>query len=647
MCNLSEFDRDDLNRELSLYAVESPEYREIANAISTRDAIAYAIEHVTQTEWAEIRPQHVSKDTDMTTTNTAPVACQHTDTALTTWGHGATAGCSRECLDCGAVVPLTNDDREFLAGHARIAGTTPFVLGAGYGVGITTPAHTIDAVIDAAYFELRDASSSTTVTLEYRQARKPVGATVTVTYAPENYGVPGKSWLSVDTNSVDGYRYIAAATHRRINNGICAMLAIHAIEYSERADVCSEALARLDEVMPTPDETRAVLADNSAAPGTDAIGAGIPVRDAECTLCGSKQYSAVFAALDTDICSDCARKTKPAPFVCGYDNGARTAPCEAPAPNDASYCPEHERMRALPLTFGAGYGVGIAVPDTEHDLYADVRVCEPFGRAVGQAYMALPTRDNSQRVTDAYDAFRREIMRQYDALPVRVTVVDSDPYASAADMFADVRTGRLFVLSSATTGGHPYLTDDENNAFRAVHDFHGHYMSGRDFSRHGEDAAYLRHSLMFSRQACRALTMETRGQNSAFIFEHGGRDFPEQKLGLLPRWCETRKPHVFGALWNSTGTGATVDQTGQAPTAGYAVAYGPGIVVRDSEFTPDILAEFLRVEYAPFYGLWRHNGHVFLDTVLVVGDELTARTLARQFDQIAFHDIGTATDIYL
>lgn len=536
MCNLAEFDRDDLTRELSLYPADSPEYREIANAISTRDAIAYAIDHTTS-QWAEIRPQHVQEGTDMTTT--------------------------------------TN--------------TAPFVLGAGYGVGIT-PVHTIDAVIDTAYTAVRDASNSTTVTLEYRQARKPVGATVTVTYAPENYGVPGRSWLSVDTNSVDGYRYIATATHRRINNGICAMLAIHAIEHRERADV---------------------LADNSAAPGTDAIGAGTTPEEFTCRGCERPEQE----------CS--------------------TSPC-GDVILDRLYGDD------FPGPVGAGYGVGIAsIPAPERDAYADVRVCESFGRAVGQAYTALPTRDDSQRVTDAYDAFRREIMQQYEQLPVRVTVVDTDPYATAADMFADVRTGRLSVLSSEVTGGHPYLTNDENNAFRAVHDFHGHYMSGRDFSRHGEDAAYLRHSLMFTRQACRALTMETRGQNSAFIFEHGGREFPEQKLGLLPRWCETRKPHVFGALWNSAGTGATVDQTGQTPTAGYAVAYGPGIVVRESEFTPDILAEFLRVEYAPFYGLWRHEEHVFLDTVLVVGDEPTARVMARRFDQIAFHDIATATDLYV
>ena len=72
MCNLAEFDRDDLTRELSLYPADSPEYREIANAISTRDAIAYAIDHTTS-QWTEIRPQYVQEGTDMaTTTSTAP-----------------------------------------------------------------------------------------------------------------------------------------------------------------------------------------------------------------------------------------------------------------------------------------------------------------------------------------------------------------------------------------------------------------------------------------------------------------------------------------------------------------------------------------------------------------------------------------------
>ena len=71
--------------------------------------------------------------------------------------------------------------------------------------------------------------------------------------------------------------------------------------------------------------------------------------------------------------------------------------------------------------------------------------------------------------------------------------------------------------------------------FRAVHDVFGHAASGRGFDRHGEEAAWLKHSTMYSPLAARALATETRGQTCARIFHYGGRRFPEQKAVLLPR----------------------------------------------------------------------------------------------------------------
>jgi len=173
--------------------------------------------------------------------------------------------------------------------------------------------------------------------------------------------------------------------------------------------------------------------------------------------------------------------------------------------------------------------------------YADITADETRGTAIGRAYAALPDYDSRPIVHKCYDAFIRETMAQLANIEkvLTVEVTDSDPYADFSELFADIRdNGRLAVLSSATTGGHPYMTNDQNDAFRAVHDFHGHFMSGRDFTRHGEEAAFQRHMRMYGIFARRAMTVETRGQNSMFIWINGGgNNFPTQKFALLPKWC--------------------------------------------------------------------------------------------------------------
>jgi hypothetical protein len=88
---------------------------------------------------------------------------------------------------------------------------------------------------------------------------------------------------------------------------------------------------------------------------------------------------------------------------------------------------------------------------------------------------------------------------------------------------------------------HPLLSAEENDMFRAVHDFFGHAASGRGVAQNGEEAAWVSHSQMFSTEARKAMTTETRGQNSWSNTEGFGVDpitkeqrFAQQKVGFLP-----------------------------------------------------------------------------------------------------------------
>jgi hypothetical protein len=144
-------------------------------------------------------------------------------------------------------------------------------------------------------------------------------------------------------------------------------------------------------------------------------------------------------------------------------------------------------------------------------------------------------------VRRAYEALIGELDKQYsiltDQLGIKIEYTDDDPYANYAEMLDDFLShNRLKILKTEATGGHPYLTNEQNDKFRAVHDAFGHLGTGRAFDRHGEEAAYQAHLSMFSTEAAKAAATELRGQN-AFLIQRGY--FGPQKVLLLPE--ELRK----------------------------------------------------------------------------------------------------------
>jgi len=161
----------------------------------------------------------------------------------------------------------------------------------------------------------------------------------------------------------------------------------------------------------------------------------------------------------------------------------------------------------------------------------------------------------------SYTAMRSDVKQQYKhmtgpeaegGMGLTHSVHKEDPYPDAAAMAADVRDNKhIKTMSSKTTGGHNFFTNDENDQFRAVHDVFGHAGTGRGFSRHGEEAAYLSHSQMFSKKALPALASETRGQNSYLNYNNEGKGFPDQskKTPLVTMSPQaTQKGPVTGPL---------------------------------------------------------------------------------------------------
>jgi len=85
-----------------------------------------------------------------------------------------------------------------------------------------------------------------------------------------------------------------------------------------------------------------------------------------------------------------------------------------------------------------------------------------------------------------------------------------------------------------------------NDVFRAVHDAFGHGLEGAGFKATGEENAWQAHSRLFTGSALKAITSETRGQNSAVNYGPNGEFnrkanpadtiYADQKVGLMPAW---------------------------------------------------------------------------------------------------------------
>lgn len=197
-----------------------------------------------------------------------------------------------------------------------------------------------------------------------------------------------------------------------------------------------------------------------------------------------------------------------------------------------------------------------------------VKVDVERAREIARLYDEMEDAPNDPAVRAAYEALARETVQQYEALlELGFTfefISGADPYASPREAIVDMQTNKhLWVFPTDSgfgtvneaTADHPLLRPTEyeidgrvalvNDLFRIVHDVFGHGSEGAAFGARGEENAWQAHVRMFSPLAARAMTAETRGQNSWVNFgPHGEANradpantvFADQKVGLLPAW---------------------------------------------------------------------------------------------------------------
>lgn len=194
------------------------------------------------------------------------------------------------------------------------------------------------------------------------------------------------------------------------------------------------------------------------------------------------------------------------------------------------------------------------------------------GKQIADAYAAMRHAPDDPEVKAAYDAMIKETLAQYQHIKKTGLKVDfipqgaPDPYAAGPRAaIDDVReNNHLHVFPTDSGFGSDasfdamdnplmQMTDEvdasgnpmrANDVFRVVHDYFGHVQHGNGFRAAGEEAAWRSHAGMYSPLARRAMTSETRGQNSWVNYgPHGEKNrtastpdtvFADQKTGLLP-----------------------------------------------------------------------------------------------------------------
>jgi hypothetical protein len=174
-----------------------------------------------------------------------------------------------------------------------------------------------------------------------------------------------------------------------------------------------------------------------------------------------------------------------------------------------------------------------------------------------------------QLMKAVYDQAAKETGQQFKAIPNKVRMYSKD---EAAQMDYLARAGRLgqkpaefmrerlaegkpFNVFKDTDNAHEYLAKvdpvtgmNENEQFRAVHDYFGHLGTKRPntFGPKGEENAWLAHRQMYSPLAEPAVTSETRGANS-FVNYVDPKNLALRKRGMPTTEYAENKPVLLPA----------------------------------------------------------------------------------------------------
>jgi hypothetical protein len=237
----------------------------------------------------------------------------------------------------------------------------------------------------------------------------------------------------------------------------------------------------------------------------------------------------------------------------------------------------NQNIRAIADSYAASRGLKL-----NHNI-PQSKVDPENAAKIADAYHTAQHSPNDPHVKSAYDALINETKAQYQHMlnnGLKVTKMQAgqeNPYKTSKDLFNDIKNNNHIAYfpteqgygSGDQTSDHPMLQPTEhmdaegkpmlaNDLFRVVHDYFGHAKEGNGFGANGEEGAWKHHMQMYSPMAQKALTAETRGQNSWVNYGPHGEEnrknpantrYADQKATILPDWAHQHgEQSVYSSL---------------------------------------------------------------------------------------------------
>lgn len=291
---------------------------------------------------------------------------------------------------------------------------------------------------------------------------------------------------------------------------------------------------------------------------------------------------------------------------------------------DVRRLPNLERMSPGPVPgvreLASRYMAANGLPVRHQATYVTVDV--ERAKRIADEYEKMESNPQDPEVKAAYDALVEETIAQYETLlELGMTfefISGEDPYNSPRDAIVDMQeNNHLWVFPTDDGFGSinesvednpllamtDYVIDGRqvrvNDLFRIVHDVFGHGSEGAAFGPRGEENAWQAHVRMFTPLAARAMTSETRGQNSWVNYGPYGEQnradpkntiFADQKVGLLPEWVST------------VGQAEDIGYTDTEAQANFEAWFGESKVV-DRRGEPRIMFHGTRADMETFFPL--------------------------------------------
>ena len=328
--------------------------------------------------------------------------------------------------------------------------------------------------------------------------------------------------------------------------------------------------------------------------------------------------------------------------------------------------PAGNRLFSAPLedalTIAKEYHTENNIPFTDPIKITKENFNKSRAKEIAKLYDEAVNSPTNTEVKEGYEAMIKETIEQYKKIVskgYKVEINNSEPYGSSSEMIEDLRSNRRMKIFSTEHGfGDSLITEKQrqenpllrdsgfkdingktllaNDIFRFVHDFFGHSLLGNSFGYLGEENAWNIHAEMYSPKARRAMTSETRGQNSyvnfsgvndeAFALRDQARQlrnegrfkeaeelsskvydmmkFAEQKITLLPEWVSDNSVYKEA---QSTNTITTAIQRNNGNPLNLAPNGKPSILYqsyKDLGYT-DVEAESLVAQtYTDEFGEW-------------------------------------------